>query len=166
MTNKPLLIIAWGQRGRGDDAAGPVFLDGLRRALRVEQLARVDLVEAERLHAELALHLLGRERVLLVSADPGASPPYALQMVDPGHDASLSSPVLSAPALLAVCAAFHGRPAPPTLLLGLLASRFTPGRPLSNDAAEAMPAAVLWTLTWIDADTRSSPPPPRSRLER
>jgi hydrogenase maturation protease len=151
---KPLLIIAWGQRMRGDDAIGPEFLDRLRRALGDEQLRRVDLVEEEQLHAELALQLLDRERVLLVCADPGANPPYALQTVEPGNDASLSRSVLSAPALLAVCEAFHGRPAPPATLLGLLACRFTPGRRISSEAAEALPAAVLWALSWIDGDAR------------
>ncbi len=147
-----MLVIAWGQRSRGDDAAGPQFLDRLRRALGDEQLERVDLIEEDQLHAELALQLLDRERVLLVGADPGASPPYLLQAVEPGDDASLRSSVLSAPALLAVCEAFHGRPPPPVTLLGLHAVRFSPGRRLSSAAAEAMPAAILWALAWIDGD--------------
>ncbi len=149
---KPLLVIAWGQRTRGDDAAGPLFLDRLRHVLGNDYLDRVDLIEEDQLHAELALQLLDRERVLLVGADPGASPPYALQAVRPGDDASLSSPVLSAPALMAVCEAFHGRPPPPVTLLGLTAQRFAPGRRLSSAAAEALPAAILWALAWIDGD--------------
>ncbi|MBK7264030.1 MAG: hypothetical protein IPI03_20170 [Rubrivivax sp.] len=73
MAVKPLLIIAWGNRSRGDDAVGPLFLDALRQP-------------------------------------------------------------------------------PPVTLLGLHAERFGLGRPPSEAATEALPAAVLWALGWIDAD--------------
>jgi hypothetical protein len=36
-----------------------------------EHCGRVDLLEEHQLHPELALDLAGRERVLLVDADPG-----------------------------------------------------------------------------------------------
>lgn len=156
MAVKPLLVVAWGNRSRGDDAAGPLFFDTLSRALSPEQAARVDLLEEHQLHPELALDLVGRERVLLVDADHGAPPPFRLSAVHPGPDASLASHQLSPPALLAVFTAFHGQQPPPVTLLGLHAQSFGLGRPLSDATADALPAAVLWALTWVDGDT--SPP--------
>lgn len=131
----------------------PLFLERLERALGEEERAFVDLVEEDQLHAELALQLDGRERVLLVGADPQAAPPFSLQLVLPGSDASLSSPVLSAPALLAVYREFHGREPPPLTLMGLQAHRFGSGRQLSAEAEEALPGALLWALGWIDGDS-------------
>lgn len=152
MTVKPLLIIAWGNRSRGDDAVGPLFLDALGRALSDEQTPRVDLLEEHQLHPELALDLVGRQRVLLADADPQAEGAFAISDVQPGSDASLASHTLSAPALLAVYCELHGRQPPPVTLLGLHAERFGLGRPPSEAATEALPAAVLWALGWIDAD--------------
>lgn len=152
MAVKPLLVIAWGNRSRGDDALGPQFLDALRRALGPEELARVELLEEHQLHPELALDLVGRERVLLADADPDAPAPYALHMVEAGRDASLASHALSPAALLAVYRELHGRQPPPVTLLGLHAQGFGLGRPLSAEAEAALPAAVLWALAWIDGD--------------
>ncbi len=152
MAVKPLLIVAWGNRSRGDDAVGPLFLDALRRALDPEALARVDLLEEHQLHPELALDLVGRERVLLADADPEAPAPYALHAVQPGRDASLSSHSLSPAALLAVYRELHGQKPPPVTLLGLHAQSFGLGRPVSAAAEAALPAAVLWALAWIDGD--------------
>ncbi|MBK9359889.1 MAG: hydrogenase maturation protease [Rubrivivax sp.] len=152
MAVKPLLIVAWGNRSRGDDAVGPLFLDALRRALDPEALARVDLLEEHQLHPELALDLVGRERVLLADADPEAPAPYALHAVQPGRDASLSSHALSPAALLAVYRELHGQKPPPVTLLGLHAQSFGLGRPVSAAAEAALPAAVLWALAWIDGD--------------
>lgn len=152
MAVKPLLVIAWGNRSRGDDAVGPLFLDALRRALGAEELARVDLLEEHQMHPEMALDLVGRERVLLADADPQAPSPYALQAVVAGRDASLASHALSPSALLAVYRELHGRHPPPVTLLGLHARNFGLGRPVSAEAEAALPAAVLWALAWIDGD--------------
>ena len=152
MAARPLLIIAWGNRSRGDDALGPLFYDTLAKALSPEQAASVDLLEEHQLHPELALDLAGRQRVLLVDADPGAPPPFRLSAVQPGPDASLASHALSPSALLAVFTAFHGQPPPPVTLLGLHACSFGLGRPLSDAAADALRAAVLWALAWVDGD--------------
>ena len=149
MAVKPLLVVAWGNRSRGDDAAGPLFLDALRRALGPQVLARVDLLEEHQLQPELALDLVGRQRVLLADADPDAPAPFALHAVQAARDGSLRSHALSPAALLAVYRDLHGQP-PPVTLLGLHARAFGLGRPLSAEAAAALPAAVQWAQGWIE----------------
>ena len=161
MAVQPLLVIAWGNRSRGDDALGPLFIDALRQALRPEQAARVELLEEHQLHPELALDLVGRERVLLADADPDAPAPYALRPVLAQADASLSSHALSPAALLAVYAQLHGSHCPPVSLLGLHAQSFGLGRPLSDAARAALPAAVQAALRWIDG-APAEPAPPAS----
>lgn len=159
MPVKPLLVIAWGNRSRGDDAVGPLFIDALARALTDEQALRVELIEAHQLTPELALDLLGRERVLLADADSDAPAPYGLATVQPGRDATLASHSLSPPALLAVFREMHARVPPPVTLLRLHAQSFGLGRPLSEAAHTALPAALLWALTWVDGDTAALAPP-------
>jgi hydrogenase maturation protease len=157
---KPLLVIAWGNRSRGDDALGPLFLDALGQAMGAARAARAELLEEHQLHPELALDLAGRERVLLVDADPQATGAFSLAPVAAAADASLRSHALSPPALLAVFRQLYGRPAPPATLLGLRAEAFGLGLPLSPAAACALPAAVQWALGWIDdAATLPGAPP-------
>ncbi len=151
-TPKPLLVLGWGNRSRGDDALAPLLLDALASAMSPAQAARVELLEAHQLSPELALDLAGRERVLLVDADPAAAAPFAVHRLAPAHDASLASHTLSPQALLAVHATLHGRLAPTTLLLGLAAQQFGLGEPLSATAADALPAALRWALAWIDGE--------------
>lgn len=150
MNTKPLLVIAWGNRSRGDDAMGPLLLDLLRRALDDDEAPRVELMEEHRLQPELALSLRGRDRVLLIDADVNVTPPYALEPVEPGRNASLASHTLSPQALLAVYRELHGKPPPPTTLLRLPARRFDSGRRPSKAAAEGLPSALLWVLGWVD----------------
>lgn len=159
MPVKPLLIVAWGNRSRGDDALGPRLLDALGRALTHEQAQHVDLLEEHQLHPELALDLVGRQRVLLIDADPQAASPFALQAVVAGPDASLSSHAISPQALLAVFEELHGRHAPPVTLMGVHAAQFGLGRPLSPEAEAVLPATLLWVLGWIDG-ARGDPPDP------
>lgn len=154
---KPLLVIGWGNRSRGDDALGPLLIDAVRAALSAEQAARVDLLEEHQLHPELALDLVGRRRVLLADADPAAAAPYALGPVQPRLDASITSHALTPGALLAVYRQLQRRPDgadqpdPELTLLGLHATQFGLGRPLSAAAAAALPVAVQRALDWITA---------------
>lgn len=150
MIGKPLLIIAWGNRSRGDDAVGPLLLDLLRKALDDDQTPLVDLLEEHQLQPELALDLIGRDRVLLIDADVTVTPPFAVETITPGRDASLASHTLSPQALLAVYRELQGRPPPQTTLLRLHARRFELGRRPSRAAAEALPSALLWALGWVD----------------
>lgn len=147
---KPLLVVAWGNRSRGDDAVGPLFLDALGRALGDARALRVELLEEHQLHPEVALDLVDRTRVLLVDADPQAAGPFSVAPVAAAPDASLSSHALSPPALLSVYHQLYGRSPPPVTQLGLRAETFGLGLPLSPAAAQALPDAVRWALGWID----------------
>lgn len=147
---KPLLVLAWGNRSRGDDATGPLFLDALGHALGDARALRVELLEEHQLHPETALDLIGRTRVLLVDADPQAAGPFSVAPVAAAPEAQLTSHALSPPALLAVYQQLYDRPAPPVTLLGLRAARFGLGLALSPAAAQALPEAVQWALGWID----------------
>ena len=136
MIGKPLLIIAWGNRSRGDDAVGPLLLDLLRKALDDDQTPLVDLLEEHQLQPELALDLVGRDRVLLIDADVTVTPPFAVEPVEPGRDASLASHTLSPRAARPPAAADHAAAAARPAL------RTRPPAQPGGDRGPAVSAAV------------------------
>lgn len=148
---KPLLVLAWGNRSRGDDALGPLLLDALQAALTPWQAERVDLLEAHQLQPEHALDLMGRSRVLLADADPAAQAPFDLRTVQPLRDRALATHALSPAALLAVAEQLQRGALPPVTLLALHAQAFELGREPGAAAQAALQAALPWTLRWIDA---------------
>lgn len=147
---KPLLVLAWGNRSRGDDALGPLLLDALQAALTPAQHARVELLEAHQLQPEHALDLAGRERVLLADADRSASPPFEARTVAPRRDSTLASHALSPEALLAVATRLQRDALPPVTLLALPARAFELGAAPRAEALAALPQALQWSLHWID----------------
>ena len=149
---KPLLVLAWGNRSRGDDALGPMLLDALQMALTPAQDERVELLEAHQLHPEHALDLLGRERVLLADADPAATPPFEVREVQPRRDATLASHALSPAALLAVARQLQRGALPPVTLLALHAQAFELGAAPGASAQAALLATLPWALRWVDDD--------------
>lgn len=145
MTRAPRLVLAWGNRSRGDDALGPLLLDAL--APEVDP-ARVELLEAHQLQPEHALDLDGRERVLLVDADATAAAPFELRPVAPEPLRRPISHALSPAALLAVMRQLGLQP-PPATLLALAAEGFELGAPPGPDAAARLAAARAWVRGWI-----------------
>ena len=94
--NAPVLVFAWGNPSRGDDALGPLFAE------RVESwgLAGVECLTDFQLQVEHALDLQGRERVLFVDASFTAPAPFSLTPIHPDQDASFTTHAMTPPAVL------------------------------------------------------------------
>lgn len=147
MTVAPLLVFGWGNRSRGDDALGPLFVE--RLAARPHDPARVEFLDDYQLLVEHVLDLQGRERVLLVDASRSCAPPFEASAVEPGADASVGSHRLSPPALLHVYTRVLGREPPPCTLLAIRGERFELGDEPSPAAHANLDAAVRWASTWL-----------------
>ena len=79
------MVFGIGNRSRGDDAAGPLLVEGLAGWLEREGLgAQVDCLEEYQLQPEHALDLLGRRLALFVDARSGLVPAVRLDIAD--HD--------------------------------------------------------------------------------
>jgi hydrogenase maturation protease len=148
-TPAPLLVFAWGNRSRGDDALGPLFVDRLREAPL--DPARVELLDDHQPMIEHVLDLQGRERVLLVDASRACAAPFEAAPVVPGTDASVGSHRLSPPALLHVYASVLGRDPPPCTLLAIRGDAFELGAAPSAAALEHLDAALRWAQGWLRA---------------
>ncbi len=149
----PLLVFGWGNASRGDDALGPLFVQGLRERLAREPAlaAQVECLEDYQLQPEHALDLVGRRQVLFVDASRDAPPPFALSQPQPARDASFSTHTMSPAALLQVFVQLQGEAPPPSTLLAIRGQDFTLGAPLGDAAHAHLAEALCWGLGWLRA---------------
>lgn len=132
----PLLIFAYGNPSRGDDALGPLLLERLE-ALHLPQ---VELLTDFQLQVEHAIDLQGRERVLFIDASVSCPPPFAFSRLAPAKDRSFTSHAMSPSAVLQAYQELYGE-APPAWLLAVRGEAFELGEPLSPAAAANLEAA-------------------------
>lgn len=161
----PVLVIAVGNRSRGDDALGPMLLDALRAAGSGEQ---VELIEEFQLQVEHALDLVGRDAVLFVDAsrapvDGGA----VLMPLAPQTGHPPASHALAPAAVLGVFEQVQQRPAPPAWLLAIEGAAFGLGDGLSELAHRHLALARQHALQWLadlspPAPSASTAPPARA----
>ena len=137
--SRPVLVFAWGNPSRGDDALGPALLERLEA--EGDALPHVEFLTDFQLQIEHAVDLEGRDLVLFVDADLGAEPPFELRRVEPEADIGYTTHAMSPGALLAVYRRIEGEP-PPAFVLAIRGYAFELGTPLSPDAEGNLEAAV------------------------
>ena len=128
-----LVVFAWGNPSRGDDALGPEFL---RRAERLAppMAHAVEFVTDFQLQPEHATDLAVRELVLFVDASTSAASPFTFTSVAPARDATFTSHAMSPGALLAAYVEVFVQSPPPSFLLAIRGEHFELGDPLSAAA--------------------------------
>lgn len=141
----PLLVFAWGNASRGDDALGPLFAERMR-ALAPDG---VDCLDDYQLQPEHALDLVGRERVLFVDASLTCTAPFEATQLSPRRDASFSSHAMSPQALLQAYLDVRGEAPPPATLLAIRGECFELGEAPGVAALANLSAALDWALRWV-----------------
>jgi hydrogenase maturation protease len=131
------LVIGWGNRLRGDDAAG------LLVAEEIEALARPGVrVETVRLLTpELAFDLSGCNAAVLIDADAEASEVSVREVEPCGTVRGAATHALTAGQLLALCETVYGV-RPRTWLVAVPGAQFEVGDPLSPRTRAAVETAV------------------------
>jgi hydrogenase maturation protease len=136
----PVAIFAVGNRSRGDDAVAPLLLDRLRAWLAEQGVAGgFDLFEEYQLQVENALDIEGRHLVLFIDAQRDADAPVRFEPVPEaaalsGH----SSHALAPGAVLGVYRQVTGASPPPAFVLGIAATHFELGAPISAATRDSM----------------------------
>ncbi len=139
----PVLVFAWGNPSRGDDALGPEFAARFEVALAGPiTRGEVEVLTDYQLQVEHALDLVDRRLVLFVDARAGGSSPWSLGHVTAARDASFTTHALSPAALLHAYEAVVKAPAPDAWLLTIQGERFELGEPLSEAARRNLDAAL------------------------
>jgi len=135
-----VVVLAWGNPSRGDDALGPEFL---RRAEALPRRARTDVawVTDFQLQPEHAADLVDRDLALFVDASAVAPAPFAFAQVTPARDRTFTSHAMSPAALLATYRDAFGAP-PPGFALAIRGERFDLGEPIGTAARGNLAAAL------------------------
>jgi hydrogenase maturation protease len=137
-----LVVLAWGNPSRGDDALGPEFLR-CAEELVTPAIHDVEFVTDFQLQPEHATDLVGRDLALFVDASLTAPAPFALSELAPARDHTFTSHAMSPAALLAACAEALGPP-PPAFVLAIRGERFELGDAMSADARENLRQALVF----------------------
>lgn len=108
MQTPSVLVFAYGNPSRGDDALGPLALDQLAS----REFADVELLSDFQLQVEHALDLTNRRLVLFVDADAGCMPPFAFSRLHPAKDRSYTTHAMSPESVLQVYLQLQGQEPP------------------------------------------------------
>lgn len=145
----PILVLAWGNLSRGDDALGPLCLTALREQLPESLKGQVEFLEDYQLQIEHALDLIGRKKVLLIDASLNGTAPFEVTELQAAQDASFTTHALSPQALLQVYQDLQGAPSPPCTLLAIRGEAFELGEPPSPAALAHLTSALSWATPWL-----------------
>lgn len=150
----PVLVFAWGNPSRGDDALGPLFIEHFQAlAARHPEWGEIDFLTDFQLQVEHALDLQGRQRVLFVDASSREADACSLQAIAPAKDASFSTHAMSPQAVMQVYTDIEDAAPPPCWLLGIRGESFELDAPLSEPARQALTAALEAAAAWLSSPT-------------
>ena len=130
MSVAPVLVIAWGNPSRGDDALGPTIYERLER----EKLDNVEIITDFQLQIEHSTDIANRSLVIFVDASITAAEPYQLSRIYPEKDNSYTSHALSPQSLLSICQQVNNSVLPESYLLAIRGYDFALGDCISQKA--------------------------------
>ena len=139
---RPLLVFAYGNPSRGDDALGPLLIERLAEWQRAGELQQVDLLTDFQLQVEHALDLQGRVLVVFVDAAASGPEPFSFQRVRPEKDVGYTTHAMAPGAVLRVFEQVTRKDAPPAWLLAIRGYAFDLGSPLSAAAAANLSQSI------------------------
>jgi hydrogenase maturation protease len=148
-----VLIFAWGNPSRGDDALGPALVEriGAMRPAHPEW-GEVALLTDFQLQPEHALDLDGHDRVLFVDANVSCVPPFVFDRLQPQPGFGYTTHAMQPEALLAVFRQVTGREPPPAWLLSIRGHAFELGEPIGARARAHLEAAASFVESLLAGD--------------
>lgn len=139
-----MLLIGYGNPGRGDDGLGPAFAE------RAEQagLPGVTVMVDYQLTVEHALALAGADRVVFADALIGGDGAFRFVMADPATNADITSHSLTPEAVLILARMLYDA-APEAHVMGIAGQDFGEVKEgLSPQAQSNLDRAVAFFLDW------------------
>jgi hydrogenase maturation protease len=153
MSLKPVLIFAYGNISRGDDALAPLLIEQLQDAeLKTVCGHPAKYLCDYQILVEHILDLQGCERVLLIDAHQSLSQPYTFELVQPKRETSYTTHGISPPTLLSTYENTLSDQAPSSYLLALQGQEFNLGEGLSSSAKNSLDQAFDFTLSILQQD--------------
>jgi len=144
---RPILVFAYGNPSRGDDALGPAMYELIdAQQQKAGLLNDVELLTDFQLQIEHATDLQHRQRVVFIDASLTASPPYEFHPVLPAQDLSYTTHAMSPAAILSVYQQIYRQPPPSTYMLSIRGYTFELGEPLSSRAGSNLQTAFEFVM--------------------
>lgn len=141
-----MLLIGYGNPGRGDDGLGPAFSE----AMSAYGLTGLDVDTDYQLVAEHALDVSGRDLVIFADAMMDADAPFHFGRIAPAKPGTLGSHSLRPETVLALADTLYGA-APEAWMMGIAGYDFGEVHEgLSEKAAINLEAAKTHFLSWYD----------------
>ena len=126
-----MLVIGYGNPGRGDDGLGPAFAARLAGA----QLPGLEVREDYQLTVDHALDVSEAACVVFVDALMGADTPFQFDAVSPHSNGDLTSHSLTPASVLTLAATLYGK-APRAFVLGIAGEAFGKVKEGLSDTAQ------------------------------
>ena len=130
---KPVLLFAYGNLSRGDDALGPLLLKRIEHLYHHRQCSwPLIFLQDYQLQIEHVMDMKGCEQVILMDASKSLLEPVRFYRVDEEDDITHHSTHIIAPSqLLYIYQQVHDEQAPPTSMLAIQGFSFELGEGLS-----------------------------------
>jgi hydrogenase maturation protease len=149
MTVKPILILAYGNLSRGDDALAPLLLEYVE-CLPEALLVKVECLTDFQLQIEHALDLQNRELVLFADASVANQQPIEFKQLKPAHDNSYTTHAMNPVSVMQVYQDTLKAVPPPCFLLTLQGVEFELGAGLSSIAEESLKQAQEFMMLLLE----------------
>jgi hydrogenase maturation protease len=155
MQVKPILILAYGNLSRGDDALAPLLLEYVQN-LPVDLLDKVECLTDFQLQIEHALDLQNRELVLFADASVANQQPVEFKQLQPEQDNSYTTHAMNPAAVMQVYKKTLKLTPPPCFLLTLQGVEFELGAGLSATAWQSLKQASEFVTRLLENPTLES----------
>ncbi len=132
-----ILILGYGNPGRGDDALGPVLAD----AVEAKQWQGVSVDTDYQLNIEYALDLPKYDIVIFADASVSCQEPFEFRKIEPSHECACTTHSVSPESLLALTVDLNERP-PDAYVLAVRGYDFEFKEGLSDAAKGNLKAAI------------------------
>ena len=137
MSIKPILILAYGNLSRGDDALAPLLLEYVQ-TLSADVLEKVECLTDFQLQIEHALDLQHRQLVLFADASVSNQQALEFTQLQPMCDNSYTTHAMNPASVMQVYLDVLHAPPPPCFLLTLQGTEFELGADLSPTAQHSL----------------------------
>ena len=149
MTVKPILILAYGNLSRGDDALAPLLLEYVE-SLPAPLLEKVECLTDFQLQIEHALDLQNRELVLFADASVANKQAVEFSPLQPLYDNSYTTHAMNPAAVMQVYQDTLKATPPPCFLLTLQGVEFELGAGLSSTAEQSLKQATEFVMQLLE----------------
>ncbi len=141
-----ILVLGYGNPGRGDDALGPMLIEKLDCAERTKH----ESLACFQLQPEQIFDLENRRLILFADASVSASAPFSFTELTANCEISYSTHSMTPETLLYIYETLFRRPPPCCFLLSIRGNNFKLGKKLSDVAEKHLDAAFDFATELLD----------------